>query len=189
MAGGLCRLLLLDLRHAVCELIKLCVLWMDVIQPGVLLCDGSIIGGILIVSAMGLSQMPLSMMKKACAKRECFPFVVFLLLKAWTAVSPQFLHDAQAEKTTNRKVITQATCAPTDASIKEDVWYVGSVSGGDEQEWHLVRESGRWRPEISLCDMRLFIDTGEAETNPNGSLCLTAHLCRFMSRISSFAAG
>lgn len=53
---------------------------MDAIQPGVLLCDGSVTGGILIVGAIDLNQMPLSMMRKARAKTESFPFAVFLFL-------------------------------------------------------------------------------------------------------------
>lgn len=48
---------------------------MGVIQlPGVLLCDDSITGGILIVSAIGSNQMPLSVTRKAGAIGECFPF-------------------------------------------------------------------------------------------------------------------
>lgn len=56
---------------------------MGVIQlPGVLLCDDSVTGGILIVSAIGLNQMPLSMKRKARANGECFPFALVLFLKA-----------------------------------------------------------------------------------------------------------
>lgn len=49
MAGSLHSLLLLETRHAVCELIKLCVLSMGAVQlPGVLLRYDSVTEGILI---------------------------------------------------------------------------------------------------------------------------------------------
>lgn len=86
MAGGLHGLLLLETCHAVGELIKLCALWMDAIQPGGLLCDGSVTGGILIVRAIDLNQVPLSVMRRARAKTESFPFAVFLFLNMWTCV-------------------------------------------------------------------------------------------------------
>lgn len=61
---------------------------MGVIQlPRVLLCDDSITGGILIVRAIDLNQMPLSMMRKTRENRECFPFALVIFLKAKTVCS------------------------------------------------------------------------------------------------------
>lgn len=42
--------------------------------PGVLLCDDSVTGGILIVSAIGLNQMPLSVTRKAGANSHLLWF-------------------------------------------------------------------------------------------------------------------
>lgn len=55
---------------------------MDVIQlPGVLLCDDSIRAALLIVSAIGLNQMPLSVTRKDGANKS-FPFALVLCLRA-----------------------------------------------------------------------------------------------------------
>lgn len=187
MAGSLHSLLLLETCHAVCELIKLCVLWMDVIHPGVLLCDGRITGGILIVRAIGLNQMPLSMMRKAGARRE---FAVVLFLKAWTAVCAVILHVSTVftrwtnRETANRKVRThQATCVAADTHNHERGclvcgFCVGWGWGGSTPRQRVWER----RQEISLCDTKLFIDTGRVEMDPNGSLCLTAPLHQFVSR-------
>lgn len=146
---------------------------MGVIQlPGVLLCDDSITGGILIVSAIGLNRMPLSMTRKARAK-GVFPICPGsrgLDRCVRTDFVCHVLTRCTNRETANRKVRTQAACAPADTHKQER----GCLVCGFCVRWSwegLTPRQRVWerRREISLCDTRLFIDGGEVEMDPNGS--------------------
>lgn len=159
MAGGLLGLLLLETCHAVGELIKLCALWMDAIQPGVLLCDGSVTGGILIVGAIDLNQTPLSMMRKAWAKTKSFPFAVFLFSPTCEPVCAVLLYVSTAftpwtdRETAHRKVRTQATRAATDTHDHEKGCLVcGFCVGWNWGGWTPRQRVWERRQEIALCN-------------------------------------
>lgn len=120
MAGSLRGLLFFEKCHAACELIKLCVLWMAVIQmPGVLLCDGSISGGILIVSAIGLNRMSLSVTRRPeRAERVSHPSLG-VCLKSYAFRDCAGLYQRALTQQTNRETTHRKVRTPADTHQQE----------------------------------------------------------------------
>lgn len=104
--------------------------------------------------------------------------------RAWTTVCAAILcisavfSQLTNRETANRKVRTSATCPHShERGCLECGLCVGRSWGGSTPRQKVWER----RQEISLCDTKLFIDTGEAEMDPSGSLCLAVALYQLVS--------